>query len=86
MHKQKYLMKKITPKEGVLRNVHVGILGRECELHYLGIGSTAVFNYKLNDKPRQVITSYVLDIKPKGNTLVIETINTVYELEKVSNT
>lgn len=83
MNKQKYLMKKITPKNGVLRNVHVGILDRECEIIYLSLGSSAIFQYELNGETRAIHTSYVLDIKEEGNRWVIETRNTVYELEVI---
>lgn len=83
MNKQKYLMKKITPKSGVLRNVHVGILDRECEIVDLGIGYGAVFEYNLNGETRGIRTSYVLDIKPSDGTVVIETRNTIYELEVI---
>ena len=83
MTKRKYLMKKITPKNGVLRNVHVGILDRECEIIYISRGSSAIFQYELNGETRAVHTSYVLDIKTTDTTLVIETRNTIYELEKL---
>ena len=76
-------MTKITPKSGVLRNVHVGILDRECTIGYLGLGSSAIFDYELNGEPRSIRTSYVMEIKQTDGLLVIETRNTVYELEVI---
>lgn len=77
----KYLMKDIKAKSGALRNVHVGILGRECTV---AIFNNAVFNYVNREgMPMSVYTSFVLDVKQDNKTLIIETVNTVYELEVI---
>ena len=77
----KYLMKDIKAKTGALRDVHIGILGRECTV---AIFNNAVFHYVNREGVlMSVYTSFVLDVKQDDKTLIIETMNTTYELEKL---
>ena len=81
-NKTVYLMKTITPKEGVLRNVHMRILNRECTIERTY--PNAVFSYiKRDGSPNIMYTSYIKNMTEKDGKLTIETNNTVYELEAI---
>lgn len=81
-NKTVYLMKSITPKEGVLRNVHMRILDRECTIERTY--PNAVFSYiKRDGSPNFMYTSYIQNITEEDGKLIIETNNTVYELEAI---
>ena len=83
MTKQTYLMKEITPKNGVLRQVHLDALNKKCKFVELELGNRAIFYYDHEGERRFISTSPVVEIKWNDVFLTINTMNTVYELELI---
>ena len=80
-----YRIATIESKREKKNRLHAEMCGRNCNVVHLGCGETAVLSVEDlygDGIPEKVYTTPVLDIRKNIGVLVIETMNTVYVLER----
>lgn len=82
----RFTMKRVEPKDGIMRDVHEDVLGRPCYIAYLRVNEQGVISYlpDWDEKYHSLRTSTVENFTHSndGNCVFIETRNTVYTLER----
>lgn len=85
-----FIIKKVTPKDGVVREIHEEVLGRRCYILDLQIGQRGWIKFEPSYDPgcfHRLHTSTVVSYKMADDEswAEIETINTTYRLERLEN-
>lgn len=86
-----YIIKSVTPKDGVMREIHEEVLGRKCFILSAELGERGWIKFEPSYDPgcfHRLHTSAVLKCtKAEDESWVeIETINTTYRLERLEET
>lgn len=77
---------KVEPKDGYMRPVHNGMLGRECKIIYLELNESAYLEVAEGDSEyHTILTSPVvaIEVQLASNVISFETRNTLYKLERL---
>lgn len=85
--RQHYIIDRIEPKDGIIKTVHETILGRECQIMTLKIGTRGWLLVDVGDHIlglHRIALSHVLSIEGEDD-LCIHTENTVYYLKKTES-
>lgn len=82
-----YIIKDVTPKNGIMRDVHEEVLGRRCYIVSAKVGDSGLLKYlpDYDDRYHSLRTSAIVTVDDRthdGET-VIETVNTIYRLLEI---
>lgn len=82
-----YEINTISPKDGIIKNIHGVILGRQCWLTDVRVGKQGLLMVDVEDLdigPHRIMLSQILSVTgvPGDPEIQIETENTVYILKK----
>lgn len=83
-----YVIKEVIPKSGKMREIHEEVLGRRCYILALEKNQRGLIKFEPSYDPgrlHRLHTSTVIDIieSEDGSRVSIETVNTIYVLERI---
>lgn len=84
---EKYIIKDVAPKNGIMRDIHEEVLGRECYIVSAEVGCRGLLKYlpDYDDRYHRLNTSTIVSVASdkSGDEVIIETVNTIYRLSEL---